>query len=149
MIFPQTKRVPTKNDVIEVAIPKANEYYLVNQAIDDTERTLRIFQLMNGSLFGVSAKVDERMVLKQVLTKPIEYETRIHTINGVSEPLQHIYLIEGKCPLIRTIPVTNLAALKNSPHTNVHYLLKVGKKNKCSLERCDINFRGTASIMGF
>ncbi|AFI55367.1 hypothetical protein TSMG0084 [Halocynthia phage JM-2012] len=149
MIFPQTRRVATKNDIIEVAIPKHNEYYLNNLAIDDVERTLRVFQLMNNQLFAVSALVDERMILKQVLLKPKEFDTRIHTINAISDPLQHVYSIEGKYPEIRNIPVTNLTADKSSQHVNVHYLLRIGRNSKCSLSRCETNIRSTASIMGF
>lgn len=148
MLFPQTQRVNTKNDVIDLTYPKANEYYLNCMQIDDVGRILRLFRNHEG-LFGISAITDERMILKNVINNPEDYQTRIHTINGVSAPLKLVYSIEKKYPKIRSIPLLDLEAGKVSKHSQVHYKLRVGNKAKCQLSRIETNLNMHASIMGF
>lgn len=136
-MFPGTKRVSTK-ELLHLKELKANEYYLYDVNLDDTRCMLRVFQLDTGEIFGISAMVQERLVLKTILTEPSFYKTKLHTINGYTGALERVYALEKKFPKIREIPITNIESYKYPCHGSVNYILTVGKKSKVTLARHEI-----------
>lgn len=133
-MFPGTRRVSTK-ELLHLKELKQNEYYLYDVLLDDEDRILRVFQLDTGEIFGISAVVEERLVLKTILTEPNFHKTQLHTINGYTGALERVYSMEKKFPKVRTLPISNIDSYKYPCHGKVNYLLTVGKKSKVSLAR--------------
>lgn len=133
-MFPGTRRVPTK-DLLLIRPVHPNEYWLFGPILNDPNRQLKIFQLDTGSVFGISALVDESLVLKSVFKNPEAYKPILHSINGYADALDRVYKVAHKYPILNSLTVVDLKPSTSPTHSKVNYLLAVGKKNKVSLQR--------------
>lgn len=134
-MFPATKRISTGELLVLKPTLKPEEHYLNDVLLNDENRVFKLFQLDTNDFFGISAIGDERLILKQVLADPVKHGTYLHTINGMHAPLNRVYAVANKYPLVNKIPISNVSPCKHVPHGRVNYLLTINNKGKVRLAR--------------
>lgn len=124
----KTTIVPTHN-IHEKRMCNAREHYLNSPSIDDVKRELKIHRLEGGNAFAFSVVTDKKIIrLRNVLKSPEEYQLKLHTINGVQEPLLYVLGIPEYRGRLKNVEVTNLICDKQPMGKECNYILAVGSK---------------------